>query len=90
MRRNNGFQAHSSHKNYHDKEYNREFPGHFASGDGKHPETIYPLLQGCQVARAKGLYRIGTHLHGPSLRRAFALRDGTVTSQRAENRFWHL
>jgi hypothetical protein len=48
VRRNNSFQAHCPYQNEHGKEHNRKFPGHFASGDERHPETLYPLLQGCQ------------------------------------------
>ena len=40
-------------------------------GMNEHPETLYPYIKGCQVARAMNLYRIGTHLPGPSLRQAF-------------------
>lgn len=72
VRRNDGFQAHSPYQNEHGKEYNCEFLGHFASGDGRHPETLYPLLQGCQGTRATNLFRISTHLPGPSLRWTFA------------------
>jgi hypothetical protein len=49
----------------------------YASGDGKHPETLYPLLKGCQVARATDLYRIGTHQPSLPFRWAFAhLKEG--------------
>ena len=37
-------------------------------GMERHPETLYPYIKGCQVARATNLYRIGTHPAGPSLR----------------------
>lgn len=40
-------------------------------GMEKHPETLYPYIKGCQVARAMNLYRIGTHQPGPSLRQTF-------------------
>jgi len=56
-------------------------------GMERHPETLYPYLQGCQVARTTDLYRIGTHLSGPSLRHAFAWKVRAAVSLLGENRF---
>lgn len=78
MRRNNSFQAHCPYQNKHGKEYNREFPGHFASGDERHPETLYPLLQGCQGTRVADLFRIGTHLPARPFARLSPIADGAV------------
>jgi len=44
-------------------------------GMEKHPEALYPLSKGCQVARATDLFRIGTH--HPS--RPFAMLSPSVT-----------
>jgi hypothetical protein len=74
---NNGLQAHCSHQNEQGEKYNCcEFPGHFASGDGIHPETLYPFLQGCQGTRATDLYRIGTHLPALPFTRLSPIAEG--------------
>jgi hypothetical protein len=56
-------------------------------GMERHPETLYPYIKGCQVARAMNLYRIGTHLPGPSLRHAFAWQVRAAVSLLGEDRF---
>lgn len=43
---NDGLQTHRRHENDHDKQHDREFPGHCASGDGHTPRDTLPLTTG--------------------------------------------